>query len=226
MAEEKKGESLADSEFTAKYGIVIAPLDDNEKHRSKKRYTRWKRHSAWRVKEACDIAYGILPMKIIRRIFRDDTSADDLCDAAIRAIHAKELTPLNPHGNDKDLWVRRPDFIRWVVQQQKHIGPERAAFLRDLYAEDLHSDNSSARKRVLDSGYTNDELEICFAVIEEFWLPARQEGWRRSKEDEIKIWIKEKFSHLSANKVEQIYAVTRTEQHQDPRFASDRVQPK
>ena len=225
MAEEKKGESLTDSEFTAKYGIAIAPLEESEKHRSKKRYARWKRHSVWRVKEACDIAYGILPIRILRRLSRHDVSADDLYDAAIRAIHAKELAPLNPHGNDKDLWVRRPDFVRWIVQQKKHIGPERATFLRDLYAEDLHPDNSSARKRVLDSGYTNDELEICFLVIEEFWLPAQQSGWRRSKEETIKGWIKEKFPDLSGNKIEQIYAITRTEQHQEPRFISERVHP-
>lgn len=205
-----------------KLGVKTAVLTKRERLSALKRVTRARRKPAWRLVDACDIAYGIIPDKYIRLLYLRSLHSDDLFNCAESACIAGKLKPLNPDAPSKDWWVNRVDFQRWVVEQADSIGQERADYLRSIYEPDLRTGLNSERLRAFSSGYTTLELEMCFAVIDEFWSKAKSNNtWRRPKKEEVAAWLKTKYQGIEDSVVNRIYAVTSPEQHKAPRFLND-----
>ncbi len=179
---------LLSEEQAQKLAFKSAPLTDRDITRATKRIKRARRKAAWRLWEACDIAFGVIPIKELHWILAHSLDAEDLCDCAISAVQTGELVVLNKEGDPRDWWVRRQTFQKWVVHQEITLGKPRAEFLRMLYAEDIGADVVTTRERILHSDFSTALLDAAFEAIAHFWLPNRN-GAPRPTREEVEEWL-------------------------------------
>ena len=158
--------------------LGIGPLTDKRKEAMRVRVERWMRRDTWQLWEACDLAYHIIPDRLIRWFyFIAGMDSDFLRGVAVRAVQAGALKVGNPEAPEEQWWVLPLDFARWAARRPDWIGTDRAEVFRTFVPAELPGNAAYlTRKRVLESSYSAPEFEAVLAAIEKFWLPALEGG--------------------------------------------------
>ena len=82
-------------------------LTEKKGEAMRSRIRRWSRREMWRLWEACDLAFHVPPVEGLRHLwYWPSIESDDLCDRAIRAVHANILE-VKPAKQEKDSWVAK-----------------------------------------------------------------------------------------------------------------------
>jgi hypothetical protein len=188
-------------------------LTEKQSKKVTKRIQGWLRRDTWKLWEACDIAYGMIPFEPIRFLQTGEIDSDELFDFAIRSVNAGKLSVGNPSDSPNQWWVHPSDFGKWAASRADIIGTPRAAIFAKFFPAMLSpADGAASRRRILESDYSTLEFDRVCAVIEEFWLPYQAGKRTQPKEDEITQWLKDRYrlpKPITTRAAERIDAVAR-----------------
>lgn len=168
-------------------------LTSRQREAISSRIHRWKGRDHWRLWEACDIAAGVIPTKLVRVLRPATADSDELLDHALRAVRVGNLRVGNRNEPESTWWVLPHEFARWAVARADLVGSDCARiFELSFPATQAPAAQPATRQRVLESGYSTPELEALFAAIEKFWLNHKL-GDPPPNNKVIVPWIEEQF---------------------------------
>lgn len=192
-------------------GLLPVRQTISNRHREQlaSRIHSWKRRDAWTLREACDIAFGLIPIWIVHQLHPRATEAGVLMDHAIRAGRVGNLTIGNPGQPEHKWWVTPRDFGLWAAGRPDLVGQDRARiFALSFPTQAAVAAQASSRRKVLESDYSTPELDALLAAIEKFWL-AHQPGDAPPNHKLIETWLQEHFG-LSETAAKRIDTVIRS----------------
>ena len=172
------------------------------------RLARWLRRDMWRIREGCDLAWHILPVRVLRQFYLSRiVESENLCEWAERAVEAEVLPAKKVKGPPSEWWVRPVDFCRWVSVQDQLIGKGRAAIFQRAIPCDAATVTARQRARVLDSGFSTPEFDAAIEAIAKFWLPLK-EGDEPINYKIVIDWLMTE-RHLSKNAAQRVDTLIR-----------------